>query len=208
MEIIVATRNQKKLEEIRRILEGPALTIRTLEEFPDCPEVVEDGRTFEENAVKKSVSGARHTERLALADDSGLEVDALAGAPGVLSARYAGEPADDRANLARLLEAMRDVKDDARQARFVCCIALASPDGTVRTFWGVVEGTIGREPRGSRGFGYDPIFYPRGARRTFSEMDDDDKDQQSHRGIALRALKRYLSGLPGAAPVESGHADA
>lgn len=207
MEIVVATRNQKKLEEIRRILESPAVTIRTLAEFPDCPEVVEDGRTFEENAVKKAASVARHIGRMALADDSGLEVDALAGAPGLLSARYAGEPADDRANLAKLLEAMRDVRDGARQARFICCVALAFPDGAVRTFWGAVEGTIGREPKGFRGFGYDPIFYPRGARRTFSEMDDDDKDQQSHRGIALRALKRYLSSLPGAAPVESGHAD-
>lgn len=193
MVIVVATRNRAKLGEIRRILEGPGVSIRPLEEFPDCPEVPEDGRTFEENAVKKAAAVARHTGLPALADDSGLEVDALGGAPGVRSARYAGEGADDAANLAKLLDAMRDVPDGARGARFVCCVAVAFPDGTANTFWGSVTGVLGRQPRGARGFGYDPIFYPLGERRTFAQMDEHEKDRLSHRGIALRAARRYLT---------------
>lgn len=202
VEIVAATRNPKKLEEIKRILGGSIISIRTLVEFPECPELVEDGQTFEENAVKKAVLVARYTGRTTLADDSGLEVSALGGGPGVSSARYAGEKADDRANLAKLLQQLREVGDEDRRARFVCCIALAFPAGVVRTFWGYVEGSVGREPKGSLGFGYDPVFYPNGESRTFAEMDADEKDAISHRGMALRALKRYLTATAGASGTE------
>jgi XTP/dITP diphosphohydrolase len=121
-------------------------------------------------------------------------VDALGGAPGVFSARYAGEEADDRRNLAKLLDEMRFVSDEERRAKFICCIALGFPDGTARTFVGTVAGTLAREPRGTGGFGYDPVFFPIGESRTFAEMDDDEKDAISHRGRALRAVRRHLTG--------------
>lgn len=194
LDIVLATRNKKKVEEIRRIVAGMPISIFTLDDFPECPEVAEDGDTFEANAVKKAVSVLRHTGKTALADDSGIEVYALNRAPGVLSARYAGEGADDRKNLEKLLCEMRSFDDDKRGARFVCCIALASPDRCVKTFFGYAEGRIGREPRGSSGFGYDPIFYPEGHSRTFAEMSDDEKDAISHRAMALRELRQYLIG--------------
>lgn len=195
---MLATRNRRKVDELRRILVDPHVAVRTLEDFPGCPEVLEEGATFEANAVKKALAVARYTGQPALADDSGLEVEALGGAPGVRSARYAGEGADDQANVAKLLEALREVPDAARAARFVCVVALALQDGHVETFRGTVEGTVGREPRGSGGFGYDPVFYPLGESRTFAEMRDDEKDAISHRGRALRAAKRRLAeGRPG-----------
>jgi len=192
MDIVVATRNRKKVEEIKRITEGMAISILTLDDFPECPEVVEDGTTFEENAIKKAVTVARYTGNPALADDSGLEVYALGGAPGTMSARYAGENAGDRNNIEKLLHEMCSLPDEQRTARFVCCIALALPDGSVVTFYGYSEGSIGMEPKGFNGFGYDPIFYPRGHSRTFAEMSDEEKDALSHRGIALRKVCEYL----------------
>src|SRR4030043_1893770 len=172
MDIVLATRNKKKIEEIRRITDGMAISIFTLEDFPWCPDVEEDGKTFEENAVKKAVTVSRHTGKPALADDSGLEVYALKGAPGTLSARYAGEDADDSRNLGKLLYEMRSIVGRDRGARFVCCIALAFPDGSINTFYGYSEGRIGREPKGFKGFGYDPLFYPEGSKKTFAEMSD------------------------------------
>ncbi|MBE0427135.1 MAG: XTP/dITP diphosphatase [Nitrospirae bacterium] len=192
MEIVLATRNRKKIEEIKRITEGMPVSIYTLDDFPGCPEVEEDGVTFEENAVKKALAIAKCTGKHALADDSGLEVFALDGAPGVMSSRYAGDKADDKKNIEKLLNEMRPVKKDKRQARFVCCIALASPQGYIKTFYGYIQGIIGTEPKGSRGFGYDPIFYPESYKRTFAEMSNDEKDAISHRGRASMELKKYL----------------
>jgi XTP/dITP diphosphohydrolase len=137
MEIVLATRNKKKIEEIKRITEGMAVTIFTLDDFPGCPEVEEDGITFEENAIKKAVTVAEFTGRPSLADDSGLEVYVLKGAPGTLSARYAGEGADDRKNVEKLLKEMHSAKN--RKARFVCCIALALNANSVNTFFGYSE---------------------------------------------------------------------
>lgn len=194
VDLVVATKNRKKADEIRRILQGSLISVLTLDDFPGCPEVIEDGQTFEANAVKKAVAVARYTGQMALSDDSGLEVDALGGAPGVFSARYAGEEADDRRNLAKLLDDMRFVRDGERRAKFVCCIALASPDGAARTFVGTVAGTLVRDPRGARGFGYDPIFSPIGETRTFAEMGEEEKDAISHRGKALRAVRDSLTG--------------
>lgn len=138
MELVIATRNKKKIEEIKRITEGLEVKVLTLDDFPGCPDVDEDGRTFEENAVKKAVAVADYAGITALADDSGIEVDALNGAPGVLSARYAGEGADDTKNVVKLLKDLRGIEE--RGARFVCCLALAFPDGRVKTFLGYSGG--------------------------------------------------------------------
>ncbi len=194
MNIVLATRNRKKIEEIKSILsvmEDPP-GILTLDDFPECHEVKEDGETFETNAVKKAVYIAECTGITAIADDSGLEAEALKGAPGILSARYAGESADDRANFEKLLNEMRKVPGKNRNARFVCCIAMAFPDGDVKTFSGYVNGRIGTEPKGKNGFGYDPIFYPENSNRTFAEMNDNEKNSLSHRGMALREFQEYL----------------
>lgn len=195
MEIVIATRNRKKIDEIKRITKGLPVKILTLDDFPEFPEVEENGTTFEENAVKKALTIAKFTGKPALADDSGLEVHALGGAPGVLSARYAGKDADDRMNVERLLNEMRIIKKEDRKARFVCCIALALPGGKVNTFFGYSEGSIGTEPKGKRGFGYDPVFYPEGSERTFAEMSDEEKDYLSHRGKALRMFQEYLKNI-------------
>lgn len=192
MDIVLATRNKKKIEEIKRIVEDKSISILTLDNFPDCPEVKEDGTTFEANATKKALAVAKYTGKPALADDSGLEVYAMNGAPGTLSSRYAGEGADDRENIEKLLYEMRSIADEKRGARFVCCIALAFPDRSVKTFFGYVEGRIVKAPRGFNGFGYDPVFRPGGESRTFAEMNDAEKDTLSHRGKALRELQRFL----------------
>lgn len=195
MEIVLATRNRKKVEELERMLRSVDVTVLSVDAFPACTDVVEDRDTFEGNATKKAVETALCSQRLSVADDSGLEVDALGGAPGVYSSRYAGECAGDEANIRRLLDEMKDVADGLRGARFVCCLALAFPEGNVVLFRGLAEGTIARESRGRSGFGYDPVFFPRGHARTFAEMSPDEKDALSHRRMALEQLKQYLTGL-------------
>jgi XTP/dITP diphosphohydrolase len=193
MNIVLATTNKKKIEEIKKIF-GPmdtASRIYTLDDFPAMEDVVEDGDTFEANAIKKAKQIASATGMTALADDSGLEVDALDGAPGVYSARYAGEGADDKANNDKLLEALKDIPEEKRGAQFVCCIAIASSED-ILSFMGYVRGSIGTEPKGASGFGYDPLFYPEGSKKTFAEMSDIDKNAISHRANALRELQQYL----------------
>jgi XTP/dITP diphosphohydrolase len=193
MNIVLATRNRKKADELTRMFAGHPVVFQTLDAFPDCPEVIEDGRTFRQNAIKKAVQIARYTRCPALADDSGLEVESLGRAPGVYSARYAGKGAGDSRNMKKVLKEMKDLDDPRRRtARFVCCIALALPDGRSKTFTGHVKGTIGNRPKGSNGFGYDPIFYPLGHDRTFAEMTDSEKDAVSHRGRAMKKLYSYL----------------
>lgn len=193
MEIVVATRNRKKLKEISRILEGLDVNLFTMDEFPDCPEVEETEMTFEGNALKKAIAVSSCTGKAALADDSGLEVDALDGAPGVYSARYAGDGATDRDNVDKLMSELESVPEEKKMARFVCVIALAWPEGRVETFYGKVEGRIGRSPAGTSGFGYDPVFYPEGHHRTFAEMPPTEKDAMSHRGRALERLREYMA---------------
>jgi XTP/dITP diphosphohydrolase len=183
MRLLLATRNHHKAAEIRAILRAPEGAILTAEEFPWLPDVVEDGATFEENAAKKATTLARATGLWALGDDSGLEVDALDGAPGVFSARYAGEPANYEANNRKILERMEGVAD--RRARFRCALALSDPAGQVRTVEGRCEGVLIREPRGRHGFGYDPLFVPDGYTQTFAEMDGELKNRISHRAAAL-----------------------
>lgn len=197
MEIVLATRNKKKVEEMRRILRLEEITPLTLDSFPFCPEVEEDADSFEGNARKKALAIAQCTGKTVVADDSGLEVYALGGAPGVLSARYAGEGASDEANMEKLLCALEAVPEEERGARFVCCIVLAFPGGETVSFSGTVEGTIGREGRGRKGFGYDPLFYPEGHSRTFAEMEPGEKDALSHRKRALEKLAEYLRASAG-----------
>jgi XTP/dITP diphosphohydrolase len=192
MTIVLATRNKKKVEEISRMFEGYDIRFLTVDSFPGCPEVEEDGKTFRQNAVKKAVHIAKFTGCPAIADDSGLEVKALGGAPGVFSARYAGSDADDRQNLKKLLREMISFKGEQRHARFVCCVTFALPDGSFETFTGYAKGQIAEKPKGFNGFGYDPVFYPSGHDRTFAEMSDAEKDELSHRGKALKKLYIYL----------------
>jgi XTP/dITP diphosphohydrolase len=187
MKLVVATRNPHKLAEIRRMLDVPGLELVGADDVPGLPDVEEDGATFAENAVKKAVTLAAAAGCPALADDSGLEVDALGGAPGVLSARYAGEGQNDGANNRKLLAALDGVND--RTARFRCVIALADADGTCETVSGACEGRIVDAPRGTEGFGYDPLFLPAGHDLTFGEMGAELKDRISHRAAALAAAR-------------------
>lgn len=185
MKLVIATRNRHKLAEIREIFHIPELEVVSAFDFPDVPDVVEDGETFEANAIKKAVTLAKVTGLWALADDSGLEVDALNGAPGVYSARYAGEPPSYPANNRKLLQELKHAIN--RSARFRCVIALSNPAGETRVVDGRCEGTIGFEERGDKGFGYDPLFIPEGHTVTFAEMDAAAKHAISHRGRALRS---------------------
>ena len=192
-ELVLATRNRGKLAELDRILRaaGVEAHLLTLDDA-HVPEVVESGSTFAENATLKAVATAQATDLLAVADDSGLAVDALGGMPGVLSARWSGRDADDASNLRLVLEQMADVPDSRRGAAFVCVAALAHPDGSVQTVTGRVAGRLTREPRGQGGFGYDPIFVPDGETRTTAEMRAAEKDAISHRGQAFRAIAGLL----------------
>lgn len=184
--LLIATRNQHKLREIREILDLPGVELLSMEDAgDDLPEVVEDGDTFEANAIKKAVVLAQASGLLTLADDSGLEADALGGAPGVYSARFAGEPCNDQENNHKLLKDLAGVKN--RQARYRCVIALAMPDGCTATVDGRCEGRIVEAACGEGGFGYDPLFIPEGYTQTFGELSSDIKHRISHRGAALRA---------------------
>jgi len=197
--VVLATRNAAKLRELARIL-GPSVALAGLEEFPGASEVPETGATFEENALLKARAVAHHAGLPAVADDSGLSVDALGGMPGVLSARWAGRYGDDRANLELVLAQLADVPDPRLGARFVCAAALVlPPEGSAsrtQREWvvtGQVEGRLIRVPRGSGGFGYDPIFLPDGSDLTTAEMTPQAKDAISHRGRAFRALAPFIA---------------
>ncbi len=191
--LLIASRNRHKCEEIRAILDVPGLTMVSAADCPELPDVDEDGETFEANALKKAVTLARLTGLRALGDDSGLEVDALGGAPGVRSARYAGEPVDYAANNRKLLTALENAA--SRRARFRCVLALASPAGKTWLVEGVCEGSIACAEKGRQGFGYDPLFVPEGFEETFAEMAPARKNALSHRGRALAAAQRDWSDL-------------
>jgi XTP/dITP diphosphohydrolase len=194
--IVLATRNAHKVSELQAILGDLVgeldLEIVGIGEFPDVADVVETGVTFAENATLKAVAAAEATGLPALADDSGLAVDVLGGAPGVFSARWAGIHGLDRANVELLLGQLRDVPGEHRAAAFVCAAALAMPDGTVKVREGRMPGTLAREPRGDNGFGYDPVLVPDGGSRTAAELSPEDKNAISHRGKAFRALAADL----------------
>ena len=193
--LVLATRNEGKLRELARIL-GTTVTLTGLDAFPGAPDVPETGATFEANALLKARAIAACTKLPAVADDSGLCVDALNGMPGVLSARWAGQHGDDKANLDLVLAQVADVPDARLGARFVCAAALVVPSGREWVVTGQVEGRLIRVPRGSGGFGYDPIFLPDGFDQTTAEMTPEAKDAISHRGRAFRALAPFITGEP------------
>jgi XTP/dITP diphosphohydrolase len=194
---VLATRNVKKLAELERLLrsEGVDVEILGTDAFADLPDIAETESTFAGNALLKARAVAAHTGLAAIADDSGLCVDALNGMPGVLSARWAGGHGDDDANLDLVLAQLADVPDERRGAHFACAAALVAPDGSEHVVEGTVEGVLLRERRGSGGFGYDPIFLPDGFTVTTAEMTAEQKDAISHRGRAMRALVPHLVAL-------------
>ena len=193
MTLVLATRNPGKISEIKVLLHG--VRVVPAASFAGCPEPEETGRTFEENALIKARAVSRYTGRTALADDSGLEVDALDGAPGVHSARYAGTDATDQDNIRRLLDALDGISDAGRTARFRCVVAVVVPDGRTWTAEGACEGRILQAPRGDAGFGYDPLFVPAGYESTFAELDAGVKNRISHRALALRRIVDVLKTL-------------
>lgn len=191
-QLVVATRNKGKIQEINALLAGLVDQVSSAGDFVDFPETVEDGVTFEENALKKAREAAHFSGLPALADDSGLVVDALNGRPGVFSARYAGSDAGDAANNARLLEECQGVPDDQRQAAFVCVLAFVTPEGVERLFTGRVAGRILSAARGEGGFGYDPLFLVDGFGRSMAELDMAEKNAISHRAQAFMKFRAYL----------------
>jgi len=196
MDLLLATHNADKTREIQRIL-GAKFAVRDLSKHPEISKPLENGKTFEENAILKAIAASRKLPSLVIADDSGLEVDALGGAPGIYSARYAGENASDAKNVEKLLRELRtrNVADEKRSARFRCVIALARNEKLLGAFEGVVEGNIVDPPRGSGGFGYDPVFQPKEFKQTFAEMPSELKNKISHRAQAIAALREALSDI-------------
>ena len=192
--VLLATRNVRKLAELRRILsEVMRVELLGLDDVPAYDEAPETGATFADNALLKAREAARHTGLIAVADDSGLTVDALNGMPGVLSARWAGPGRDDAANLRLVLDQIADVPELRRGAAFICAAALVTPDGAEHLVEGRVDGTLLHAPRGAGGFGYDPIFVPIGETRTTAELTPAEKDAVSHRGRAFRALAPHIA---------------
>jgi XTP/dITP diphosphohydrolase len=191
--IILATRNKGKVREFSKLLNHPSIEIRNLDDFGPIPEVVEDGDTFDDNAYKKASFTARVLGYPAIADDSGLCVDGLDGAPGVLSARYAGESATDADNVKKLLN---DIKPETnRKASFKCVISIAMPQGAALTYEGQCQGIIIDEPRGENGFGYDPIFFYPELNKTFAELTVEEKGRVSHRGKALKEVAEEMDNI-------------
>jgi XTP/dITP diphosphohydrolase len=196
MKLVVATRNAHKLDEIRAILGSDGVVVVGVDEIGDYPEVVEDGATFEQNSIKKAVTIALACGEWVLGDDSGLEVTALDGAPGIYSARYAGEGATDATNNRKLLSALEVHAD--RTARFCCALALSDPDGHAQTVRGLCPGRMIESPRGDQGFGYDPLFVPDGYDVTVAELESAAKNRISHRARALGQAHAqwFSSGAP------------
>ncbi len=191
-ELVLATRNRDKGRELAALLSDIGIKIRTLDEFPTAPEVVEDGATCEANATKKAVEIARFTGLPTVADDTGLEVDALGGRPGVFAARYAGADATYEDNWGKLLRELEGVPQDNRRARFITVAAIALPNGRVETARGVLEGRISEQPVGAKGFGYDPVFWVPELGKTLAELTPEQKNQISHRAKAFRQAKELL----------------
>lgn len=203
--IVLATKNKGKLKEMQRLLADLDCDIVTVDEVAPSLNVIEDGKSFLENSMKKAMEIAQHTGLLAIADDSGLEVDALSGAPGIYSARFAGEGASDQDNNAKLLSLMQDVPDERRTARFKAVIVAWLPDGAFPnkdnhkdkyiSADGVCEGKITHKPVGSKGFGYDPVFFLPHLGKTMAELEPEEKNQISHRAKAMQALREKISTL-------------
>ena len=194
-ELVLASGNKGKLAEFQRLLEGLDVQIHSMKEYPEIGEIVEDGSTFAENALIKARAVCKATGKPAMADDSGLAADALNGAPGIYSARFAGEQRSDADNNAKVLQLLEGVEDSKRTARFFCVIAIVLPDGREYTVEGTCEGTILRALRGEGGFGYDPLFYVESLDKTFAELTMEEKNRISHRGHANRKAVEIIRGL-------------
>ncbi len=192
MTLVVATRNKKKLLEIKEILKGMDLTLLSLDAYKNSPKVIENGKTFKENAVKKAVKLAHFTGELCLGEDSGLCVDALDGAPGIYSARFSGRDKSDIKNNLKLLKLLKDLPLSKRKAHYVCAVALADKKGLVGVIKGRCSGLIAFEPKGSAGFGYDPVFYVPKYKKTFAQLGEKIKHKMSHRYHALEKAKRII----------------
>jgi len=196
--LVLATRNQGKIREFRRILDAisqGAINLVGLEEFPHTTDVEETGSTFKENALLKARSVCKETGLPAIADDSGLSVDALNGAPGIYSARYAGVHGDDQANNAKLMRELENIPEEKRGAHFTCAAALVLPDGREHVAEEIFEGSILYAPIGEHGFGYDPLFRPQGLAISSAQMSAEEKDSISHRGKSLRAIAPHVISL-------------
>ncbi|HDR00478.1 MAG TPA: RdgB/HAM1 family non-canonical purine NTP pyrophosphatase [candidate division WOR-3 bacterium] len=207
MKLLFASRNTGKVTEVAQLLEGTGWRVMGLSAAGTEVELVESGMTFEDNARMKARQAARIFNDWTLADDSGLEVDALGGEPGVFSARYAGPKAGDADRVRLLLDKLIAVPGEKRTARFRCVMCLVDPAGEDRLFEGKVEGTISHHPRGTSGFGYDPVFIPKGEARTFAELGLDHKNRISHRAVAVRAVVAHLRtkvSMPGSAKPAPG----
>lgn len=194
-EMILGTRNHGKVAEFRSLFKGMQIKLMSFYDFPDVPPVVEDGKTFQDNAAKKAKAIAKATGRTAVSDDSGLEVHFLNGVPGVYSARFAGERATDRDNARKVLKMLDGVAWEERSARFVCVICAATPKGKIVSAEGTCTGTISFEMRGSHGFGYDPIFIPDGYQMTMAEIEPELKNKISHRADAMKKFRKVLKGF-------------
>lgn len=190
--ILIATKNIHKIEEIKSILHGDSYLIRMLTEFPDIADAPEDGKTYEENSMMKALFYAEKTGMIAVADDSGLEIDFLGGKPGVHSARFIDKNASFLDRNRKILEWMKDVNEEERRAKFVCFVSIASPGRLLRTFAGELNGFIGREIKGENGFGYDPIFYVPEYGKMLAELPSSVKNQISHRARAFKAAQNFI----------------
>lgn len=194
-ELVLASGNKGKLAEFQRLLDGMDIQVKSMKEFPEIGEIVEDGATFAENALIKARAVCKAAGKPAMADDSGLMVDALDGAPGIFSARFAGEQRSDADNNAKVLQLLEHVADENRTARFFCAIAIVLPDGREYTVEGTCEGTILRELQGEGGFGYDPLFYVADLGKTFAQLTMEEKNSISHRGNANRKAVEIIRAL-------------
>lgn len=193
MELLIASKNLGKVREIRKALKGLRLRILSLNDFPDVPQINEDGKTYRENALKKARFFSKYFKKLTLADDSGIEVDILGGFPGPRSARYAGKEASNQRNNQKLLKKLNGIPFSKRGATFRCVLALVSPDGKEKVIEGTCRGKIGFKEIGRRGFGYDPIFYIPRYGKTMAQLTINEKNRISHRGKALRKLRMVLT---------------
>jgi len=192
-ELVIATTNKGKLREIKELLKEFNLKITSLADYPNAPEVIEDGKTFAQNAIKKAATIAIYTKKLTMGEDSGLEVKVLGNKPGIYSARFSGEHATDKKNNAKLLSSLQDVSDDQRQARYRCFAALVDGQGIIDVVDGRCGGSITRQARGTNGFGYDSYFYIPRYKKTFGELDPSIKAKISHRARAMKKVKKILS---------------
>lgn len=192
MKIILATKNEGKIKEFEKLTEGMNIEILSILDNIDFPDVVEDGKTFEENSAKKAKEIAEYTGIITVSDDSGLCVDMLNGEPGIYSARYSGENATDCSNMEKLLKNLSNIQKEKRKAHFVSVVSIAFPDGSVKSFRGETEGEILFEKEGNNGFGYDPIFYSYDLKKSFGNATPEEKKSVSHRGRAFQKLKKEI----------------